>query len=258
MADLKECYSSGNTAKNNSGDENSLKFMGDDENESEHTRRICIYLHNLQNRLKQGVAQHTDLVQKSVRLLKEVNDVSTTLALAKSGSNNQKTKIKRLIMEFESGCATPGQEDLMELRDLLADFEKLHENQLLQESLLNFKRAGDSFEKVYAFLETVGLGNNTSPHPSPQPSQLMTTQSTNRSLRERIEAFNKSLELGTNISQDFVRCFSSHCSLENSEKITSQSKLPNIGSRTNSGYEGDVDSEIELAENEALAETEKQ
>ncbi|XP_068154198.1 uncharacterized protein [Drosophila tropicalis] len=257
MADLKECNSSGLTAMNNGGDENSLKFMGDDDNESEHTRRICIYLHKLQNRLKQGVAQHTDLVQKSVRLLKEVNDVSATLAVARSGANHQKTKIKRLIMEFESGSATQGQEDLMELRDLLADFEKLHENQLLQESLLNFKRAGDSFQKVFAFLETVGLGNNTSPQPSPQPSQLMTTQSTNRSLRERIEAFNKSLELGTNISQDFVRCFSSHCSLENIEKSPSELKLQNVGSRTNSGYEGDVDSEIEQADVEIQTEAEK-
>ncbi|XP_016949060.1 uncharacterized protein LOC108023886 [Drosophila biarmipes] len=227
--------------------------------EKEQVRRISVYLHNLRDRLREGIQQHQMVVQSSLQLLKEVGDVNNMMQLARSGPQAQATKIRRLIMGFETANAANAPQlptvadislpsDLSEIHGLLVEFETLNESQVLRESLLSFKRARESLEKVLGFLEKIG---NESPRTSPKGSQLFRSPSASRSLREKIEAFNKVLEatpekLG-DTCRHFTECFCSCCSLDESPESGGRKPLP-VASKTNSGYEGDIDSEVEQAD----------
>ncbi|KAH8357441.1 hypothetical protein KR084_007243, partial [Drosophila pseudotakahashii] len=224
--------------------------------EKEQVRRISAYLQNLRDRLREGIQQHQMVAQSSMQLLKEVGDVNNMMQLARSGHQAQATKIRRLIMGFETvnaanapqiptvgGISLPS--DLSEIHGLLVEFEHLNESQVLRESLQSFKRARESLEKVLGFLEKIG---NESPRSSPQGSQLFGSPSASRSLREKIEAFNKVLEAAPEKLGDtcrhFTECFCSCCSLDESPQCGGNKPLPCV-SKTNSGYEGDIDSEVE-------------
>ncbi|XP_017073361.2 uncharacterized protein LOC108109379 [Drosophila eugracilis] len=224
--------------------------------EKEQVRRISAYLQNLRDRLRQGIQQHEEVVQSSLQLLKEVGDVNNMMQFARNGHQAQATKIRRLIMGFETVNAANSQQistvagislpsDLTEIHDLLVEFEHLNDSKVLRESLLSFKRARESLEKVLGFLEKTG---NESPRSSPQGSMLFKCPSASRSLREKIEAFNKVLEAAPENLGDtcrhFTECFCSCCSLDESPESGGKGPLP-VASKTNSGYEGDIDSEVE-------------
>lgn len=220
----------------------------------ENTQHICLYLRNLRLRLKQTIQQHTELIQTSVNIIREMADVSTMLAMTQSGPEQQPTKIKRLIMEFENmhtGDNGLSSVEVIELRELLADFRRLHESQLLRDSLMCFKRAKESFEKVETLLGQTGqsvLGE--SGQPSPQSSQaVVSSNSASRSLREKILAFNKASEKGQNMLQNFTHCFSKMSTTNIASADETQANPTASRSRTNSGYEGDVDSEIDQTDN---------
>lgn len=222
-------------------------------------RQLSLYLHNLQDRLRQGIQEHQKVMQSSVQLLKEVGDVNDMMQLARCGHRAGASKIQRLIVGFETvnavnapqtsavaGMSLPS--DLTEIQGLLVEFEHLNESQVLRESQENFKRARDSLEKVLGFLEKIG---SESSRPSPQGSQLFGCPSASRSLREKIEAFNKVLEAAPEKLGDtcrhFKECFCSCCTLDESFLSKGHNPLP-VASKTNSGYEGDIDSEVEQPE----------
>ncbi|TDG46340.1 hypothetical protein AWZ03_007229 [Drosophila navojoa] len=208
----------------------------------ENTQHICTYLRNLRERLKHTVQQHTDLIQTSVSLVKEMSDVATTLGLTQSEPEQPPTKIKRLIMEFENmNTADNNSIEAIELRDLLADFRRLHESQLLRDSLMCYKRAKESFEKVESMLDQMAQSCPDGSQASSESSQAGGSSNC-RSLREKIQAFNKASVIGQDLLQNFTHCFSNDSSVEvesaEEVKVTSNSNW-------NSGYEGDVDSEMD-------------
>ncbi|XP_033167457.1 uncharacterized protein LOC117145786 [Drosophila mauritiana] len=227
--------------------------------EKEQVRQLFLYLHNLQDRLRHGIQEHQKVMQSSVKLLKEVGDVNDMMQLARCGHQAEATKIQRLIVGFEAvnavnaaqtsgvaGMSLPS--DLTEIQSLLMEFEHLNESQVLRESLENSNRARDSLEKVLGFLEKIG---SESSRPSPQGSQLFGCPSASRSLREKIEAFNKVLDAAPEKLGDtcchFKECFCSCCTLDESFESKGYNPLP-VASKTNSGYEGDIDSEVEQPE----------
>ncbi|EDW99270.1 uncharacterized protein LOC6539056 [Drosophila yakuba] len=248
-------------ANNNSAPEteNIIPVLLHNVDEKEQVRQLGLYLRNLQDRFRLGIQEHQKVLQSSVQLLKEVGDVNNMVQFVIWGHPAQATKIQRLIVGFETvnavnapqtsavaGIGLPS--DMTEIHGLLGEFEHLNESQVLRESLVNFKRARESLEKVLGALEKIG---NESPRSSPPGSQLFGCPSASRSLREKIEAFNKVLEdapekLG-DTCRHFKECFCSCCSLEESFEPSGDKPLP-VASKTNSGYEGDIDSEVEQAE----------
>ncbi|KAH8409820.1 hypothetical protein KR222_009047, partial [Zaprionus bogoriensis] len=226
--------------------------------ESKHAQdNICGYLRNLQCRLGQTLQQHSQMIHSSVGLIKELVEVAKMLALSQSNSELQANKIKRLIKEFESfnaGDTSPGLNaaDVVQLRDLIADYRRLEESQLLQDSLLSFKHARDSLEKVAALLRQLNaagwemeLDGETEQRSPDTAAQLEGSQSASRSLREKIRAFNKASEQGENALQNFALCFSNNNSSTNIANVSASLPPENSKSLTNSGYEGDVDSEAD-------------
>lgn len=182
-----------------------------------------------------------------MQLLREVEDVAGgMMQLAKTGSRTPAPKIRRLIMGFESQNPTmPAislSADLAGDRALLVDFETLNDSQTLRESIVSFKRAGESMEKVLAVLE-MPKSKASQLSSKPQASQL----STKRNLREKIEAFNKGEKL-VDTCRHFTNCFSTSHSADELHPATEGHNVNRIVSRTNSGYEGDVDTEAELAD----------
>lgn len=234
-----------------------LPVFLDDVDEKEQMHRISAYLNSLRERLRSSIQQHQEVAQSSVQLLKDLGDVANMMQVARTGSPAQATKIRRLILGFETVNATQHPAvgfisfptDISEIRSLIKEFEHLNESQLLRESLMSFKHARESLEKVSAFLERT---DRESPRASPHPSQLIGCPSASRSLREKIEAFNKVLGEGSAKKGDpcrhFTNCFSSRCSLEEAASAPNPDKPRTIASKTNSGYEGDVDSEVEVTE----------
>lgn len=210
--------------------------------------RISAYLNGLRERLRSSVQQHQEAAQSSVQLLKDLGDVANMMQVARTGSPVQATKIRRLILGFETVNATQHPAvgcislptDISEIRSLIKEFEHLNESQLLRESLMSFKHARETLEKVSDFLERT---DRESPHGCPSAS---------RSLREKIEAFNKVLGEGSAKKADtcrhFTNCFSSRCSLEDAVSAPNPDHPKITASKTNSGYEGDVDSEVEVTE----------
>lgn len=183
-------------------------------------------------------------------LIKELGDVSTMLALTQSGSDLQTTNIKRLIMEFESlhtGDNSQGltSRDVSNLRGIIADYQRLDESHLLQDSLMCFKKAKESLEKVESLMKQLSAaGWEMAQSLEQSHDNLKDSQSASRSLREKIRAFNKASEQGENPLQNFTLCFCNN----SSPNIPSDDNIKPIPagtrSRTNSGYEGDVDSEV--------------
>ncbi|KAH8347009.1 hypothetical protein KR059_004078, partial [Drosophila kikkawai] len=219
--------------------------------EKEQSRRLSSYLRNLRDRLRWAVQQNQEAVQSSSKLLKEVGDISGVL-LTKSGSQIPATKIRRLIMGFEAvsgsniteSTTTPEialSTDLAETRALLAEFEALNESQILRESIVSFKGAGESLEKLLATLEKPKT-QASQLSAKPQASQL----SSRRNLREKIEAFNKGEKL-VDTCRHFTNCFKASQSADELNN-TFEGYVTHNNSKTNSGYEGDVDTEAELAD----------
>ncbi|KAH8251803.1 hypothetical protein KR038_008814, partial [Drosophila bunnanda] len=220
--------------------------------EKEQCRRLSSYLQSLRDRLRWALQQNQEAIQSSMKLLKEVGDISGVL-LTKSGSQIPATKIRRLIMGFEAVSGSnishmstmaeiPLSNDLAGTRALLVEFETLNESQVLRESIINFKCAGESLEKVLAVLEK----------PKPQASQLSakpqaSQHSNRRNLREKIEAFNKGEKLG-DTCRHFNNCFRTSPSTDEMHNAFEGNNMSHNASKTNSGYEGDIDTEAELAE----------
>ncbi|KAH8267331.1 hypothetical protein KR018_011352, partial [Drosophila ironensis] len=227
----------------------------EDVDEKQQVQHISAYLHSLKDRLRVTIQQHQDVVHSSVQLLKDLSDVNNMVQVGESGNQTQVPKIRRLIMGFETVSAAqlppvPGSimpSDISGMRSLLTEFEDLHESQVLREALSNCKRARESLDKVLAILDRIG---GESPGTSIGTNQDNGSQSDNKSLREKIVAFNKVLETESSKPGDpcihFAKCFSSRTSLEdqdNQDPVTATAQ--HAASRTNSGYEGDVDSEVE-------------
>ncbi|KAH8359042.1 hypothetical protein KR093_004090, partial [Drosophila rubida] len=205
------------------------------------------YLENLQDRLKETIKQHSQIIHASVSLIKELSDVATMLTLSQSGSELQVTNIKRLILEFENMHAGDNSRglnssDVNNLRGMITDYRRLDESHLLQDSLMCCKLANESLEKVQSLLHQLKANGWEMTEASPRSSHVLNgSQSANRSLREKIRAFNQASEQGENPLQNFSMCFS--C---NSNTDILPRDLPDATrSRTNSGYEGDVDSEVD-------------
>ncbi|KAH8250369.1 hypothetical protein KR026_011506, partial [Drosophila bipectinata] len=229
----------------------------DDVDEKEQMHRMSAYLYGLRERLRSSIQQHQEVAQSSVQLLKDLGDVANMMQVARTSSPTQVTKIRRLIMGFETVNATQNPAvgfislptDVSEIRSLITEFENLNESQLLRESMMSFKHARESLEKVSAFLDSTG---RESPRSSPHPSQLIGCPSASRSLREKIEAFNKVLGEGSAKQGDtcrhFTDCFSSRSTVEEEASALGSEKPKIVASKTNSGYEGDVDSEVEVTE----------
>ncbi|KAH8288387.1 hypothetical protein KR054_002098, partial [Drosophila jambulina] len=220
--------------------------------EKEQNRRLSSYLQNLRDRLRWAIQQNQEAIHSSTKLLKEVGDISGVL-LTKSGSQIPATKIRRLIMGFEavSGSNISQSSKVPEIslslsvdetRALLVEFENLNESQILRESIVSFKCAGESLEKVLSVLEK----------PKPLASQLSTKPhaselSAKRNLREKIEAFNKGEKL-VEPCRHFNNCFRTSHSTDEVNNAFNGFNVSHAASKTNSGYEGDVDTEAELAE----------
>ncbi|XP_036324940.1 uncharacterized protein LOC118738126 [Rhagoletis pomonella] len=127
------------------------------------TQRVEIYLNDLKERLKDLRVQHDEVIQNSVDIIKEIDEVSSGLLLpqkiGKCSSDNV-TKIKRLIQEFETARESNSKkmpisiESKVDIRKILQNFEQLNESQVLKESLVLFKRAKESLEKIDTFLGT--------------------------------------------------------------------------------------------------------
>lgn len=213
------------------------------ENKQAHDN-ICNYLQNLQSRLKETLQQHSQIILNSISLIKELGEVGKMLSLSQSPSDMQATRIKRLILEFENfyaGETSPRitNSDVGQLRELIADYRRLDESHLLQDSLMSFKHAKDTLDKVESLLNQLNTkGWVLAPSSSDSATRLGATQSDHRSLREKIRAFNKAAEQGKNTIQNFALCFHNNSS-------ATLTALPAMatGSLTNSGYEGDMDSE---------------
>ncbi|XP_052835325.1 uncharacterized protein LOC128252010 isoform X2 [Drosophila gunungcola] len=239
---------------NKSGMESAISVFLENVDEKEQVRRYS--LQSLRDRLRQGIQQHQEVVQSTVQLLKEVGDVVNMMQLGGSGHQGQPTKIRRLIVGFEAiNSANASQihsvegislsSNLTEIHSLLVELEHLNESAVLGETQKKFKRARESLEKALDFLEK---RSSESPRPFPQVSQLTGCPSASRSLREKIEAFNKVLEVTPekldSTGRHFTDCFCSCCSLAESPESGGHKPLPSA-SKTNSGYEGDIDSEVE-------------
>ncbi|XP_020817510.1 uncharacterized protein LOC110191106 [Drosophila serrata] len=232
--------------------EGALPVFPEGVDEKEQSRRLSSYLQSLRDRLRWALQQNQEAISSSMKLLKEVGDISGVL-LTKSGSQIPATKIRRLIMGFEAVSGSnisqhstvpeiPLSNDLTGTRALLVEFETLNESQILRESIVSFKSAAESLEKVLTVLEK----------PKNQASQLSTKpqasqHSTRRNLREKIEAFNKGEKLGDNC-RHFTNCFRTSPSTDEMQNAFEGNNASNNASKTNSGYEGDVDTEAELAD----------
>ncbi|XP_018785688.1 PREDICTED: uncharacterized protein LOC108966963 isoform X2 [Bactrocera latifrons] len=127
------------------------------------TQRVEVYLNDLKDRLKELRVQHDEVIQNSVDIIKEIDEVSSGLLLPQNSginSSDNVTKIKKLIKEFESAresnsTKTPVSiESKVDIRKILQNFEKLNESHVLKESLVLFKRAKESLEKIDVYLGT--------------------------------------------------------------------------------------------------------
>ncbi|ALC46584.1 CG1971 [Drosophila busckii] len=237
--------------------ENTSEQQGENK-DKEPTQHICIYLQNLRERLKLTVKQHSEMIQTSINIIKEIEEVSKMLTFTKSGPDQQSSKIRHLIQEFEgfrditinTGDGSPrlSLSDVMDIRGLLSDFERLKESQALRDSLISFKRAKDSLEKVESLISQFSTNNVPEPQRSATQCSMplsISSSSANRSLRERIQAFNKATEQGQNPAEHFSSCFNSRCNCEANAVNEVKPLAAPTSSRTFSGYEGDVDSEAE-------------
>ncbi|XP_053947362.1 uncharacterized protein LOC128856031 [Anastrepha ludens] len=127
------------------------------------TQRVEVYLNDLKERLKELRVQHDEVIQNSVDIIKEIDEVSSELLLPQNSGvspNHNAAKIKQLIQEFEtaresnSTKAPISIESKVDIRKILQNFEKLNDSHVLKESLVLFKRAKESLEKIDTFLGT--------------------------------------------------------------------------------------------------------
>lgn len=126
-------------------------------------RGVEIYLEDLKERLNQLRMQNDAVIHNSEEIINELDEVSSTLVLTEncgSGQGNERlTKIKKLILEFEksndecSAKTTVVPETHVNLKQILENFEKLTGSQLLKDSLLLFRRAKESLEKIDTLLD---------------------------------------------------------------------------------------------------------
>ncbi|XP_022210982.1 uncharacterized protein LOC111066571 [Drosophila obscura] len=231
--------------------------------DKEHLWKSGEYVRSLHDRLGQCVQRNNEDILESVKLLQELCEVSD--AMLTSSTNTP--RIKHLIRNFETIAATNGADcslgkqftDVPEIRSLLLKFKTLNEEDSLRDCLMTFKSAKEKFEKLHSFLASSD-GATTEPTRSvseakklsPSNSVITTNSVSPPSLREKIVAFNKALGDGRETSKYFMDCFSSRCSFHDpmTETSVEDMKPPiNPWSRTNSGYEGDMESEVEQSDN---------
>uniref|UniRef100_A0A1B0AGL4 Uncharacterized protein n=1 Tax=Glossina pallidipes TaxID=7398 RepID=A0A1B0AGL4_GLOPL len=180
------------------------------------TQRVEIYLQDLKERLKQLRQKHDEVIQNSVEIIREIEEVSSTLLVTpqESVSNTEEnmTKIKKLIQEFETakqqetGSKTKLPvvlESRVDIQQILQNFEQLTESRVLKESLLLFRKAKESFEKIDNFFGKLGCldGSVTAAATTAaaisrnnvREARLSKTASNN--VRSKIELFNQSQSL---------------------------------------------------------------
>lgn len=102
--------------------------------------------------------QNDAVIHNSEAIIRELDEVSSTLVFTEncgSGQGNERlTKIKQLILEFEksndecSAKTTIVPETHVNLKQIKENFEKFAGSQLLKDSLLLFRRAKESLEKI--------------------------------------------------------------------------------------------------------------
>ncbi|SPP80260.1 uncharacterized protein LOC117583794 [Drosophila guanche] len=212
------------------------------------------YVRRLHDRLRQCVQRNNENMQESVKLLKELSDVCDSTLTTSSNT----PKIKHLIRNFEtiggaSGASAESSKqssDMLEMRSLLLKFKTLNDEDLLRDCLMTFKCAKVKFEKLQTCLENMCSAPIECARPIQAEKKLSPSTSVSPSLREKILAFNKALGDGRETSKYFMDCFSSRCSFHDPLPETSVEEMKppmQPWSRTNSGYEGDIDSEVEQA-----------
>ncbi|BFF92918.1 uncharacterized protein DMAD_10868 [Drosophila madeirensis] len=207
------------------------------------------YVRSLHDRLRQCVQRNNENIQESVKLLKELTEVCDNTLTTSSNI----PKIKHLIRNFETiGGASPDLDkqssDMLEMRSLLLKFKTLNDEDLLRDCLMTFKCAKEKFEKLQTCLENMCGAPTECARPVPAPKKLSPSNSVSPSLRDKILAFNKALGDGRETSKYFMDCFSSRCSFHDPMPETSVEEMKppmQPWSRTNSGYEGDIESEVE-------------
>uniref|UniRef100_A0A1A9VYD1 Uncharacterized protein n=1 Tax=Glossina austeni TaxID=7395 RepID=A0A1A9VYD1_GLOAU len=180
------------------------------------TQRVDIYLQDLKERLKQLRQKHDEVIQNSVEIIREIEEVSSSLLVAPqenvSNAEENMTKIKKLIQEFESakrqGTSSKTKlpvvlESRVDIQQILQNFEHLTESRVLKESLLLFRKAKESFEKIDNFFGKLGCldGSVNAVNAATaaisrynvREAQLNKTASNN--VRSKIELFNQSQSL---------------------------------------------------------------
>ncbi|XP_067632774.1 GTPase activating protein homolog 3 [Eurosta solidaginis] len=127
------------------------------------TQRVEIYLNDLKERINELRLKHDEVIQNSVDIIKEIDDVSSGLLIPHNSNispNANVNKIKKLIQEFETAKESNSTktsitiDSKVDIRKILQNLEKLNESHVLKESLVIFKRAKESLDKIDTFLGT--------------------------------------------------------------------------------------------------------
>lgn len=224
--------------------------------------------------------KHDEVIQHSVDIIKEIDEVSSTLLLPQSLASNESgeniTRIKQLIHEFEGAknassqkvSTAPTIESKVDIRKILQNFEQLNESHVLKESLVLFKRAKESFEKIDTFFDKLGTSRKKSDGGGPDgPNDENNNDSVSvgggavgvsnsgvsdgcgkhSSLKHKINMFNGGKEFEKTPSR-YASCCSSIMSIE-AFRSTEDIVVAEVNSSVSSenGYEGDNDdSEYDL------------
>lgn len=123
-------------------------------------QRVEIYLNDLKERLNELRIQHDEVIHSSVEMIKEIDEVSSTLLSTSSNTTagENMTKIKKLIMEFESAKETCNKQkpvivgNHIDIQKILQNFEKLNESHFLKDNLIFLRKARESLEKIDTYL----------------------------------------------------------------------------------------------------------
>lgn len=185
-------------------------------------QRVEVYLQDLKERLQQLRHKHDEVIQNSVDIIKEIDQVSSTLLLPTGSDGNSqnngeenKPKIKKLIKEFETanskhvnGSVKPQViiEGSVNIQEILKNFEQLNDSHVLKDSLLFFRKAKESLEKIDNFFGK--LDNLIKTNNSPNNNVIITNSELNENqikmnkVRDKIQLFNQTNSIRKNDSND--------------------------------------------------------
>ncbi|KAL9899481.1 uncharacterized protein ACN427_007140 [Glossina fuscipes fuscipes] len=183
------------------------------------TQRVEIYLQDLKERLKQLRQKHDEVIQNSVEIIREIEEVSSSLLVTPQESvintEENMTKIKKLIQEFETAKQQETSsktklpvvlESRVDIQQILQSFEQLTESRVLKESLVLFGKAKESFEKIDNFFgklgcldgsvnNVAGAATTTATIPRNNVREARLSKTTSNNVRSKIELFNQSQSL---------------------------------------------------------------